>query len=155
MPLIKIDGTDDVSLTWRIEVPPARVWRCLTDTDLIGQWLGEVVNGRVEAGSDFAVDHGDGYVCRSTVTAWAEQSRLDFTWRFPDEPPSKVGLEVEELGGLADLRLRHSELADLTQSYRYGWCVHLIFLEAAALGTPLPPSMFWRLHSTVAQINLR
>lgn len=155
MPLIQIDETDDVSLTWRIEVPRVRVWQCLTDIDLIRQWLGEVVSGEVEAGADFAVDHGDGYVCRSTVLAWAEPSRLDFTWHFPEEPASNVRLELEGSGGLTDFRLSHSDLADLTESYRDGWCVHLSYLEAAALGTPLPLSMFWRLHRTVAKLNMR
>lgn len=153
MPLIKIDETNNVSLTWRIEVPRVRVWHCLTDPDLIGQWLGGVISGEVRDGSDFAVDHGDGYVCRSTVMAWAEPSRLNFTWRFPDEPDSEVDLELEESGGLTDLRLTHSDLGDLTASYRDGWCVHLSYLEAAAHDTPLPPAMFWRLHGTVAQLS--
>jgi hypothetical protein len=109
----------------------------------------------VRAGADFAVDHGDGYACRSTVVAWDEPSTLDFTWHFPDEPASKVSVELEESSGLTDLRLSHSDLAGLTESYRDGWCVHLSYLEAAALGTPLPPSMFWRLHGTVTQLNLR
>jgi uncharacterized protein YndB with AHSA1/START domain len=155
VPLIQIDDTDDVSLAWRIEVPRARVWQCLTDADLIHQWLGEVISGGVEPGSGFAVDHGDGYICRSTVSTWAEQSRLGFTWQFPDEPASEVGLGLENSGGLTDLRLRHGDLGDLSRSYRDGWCVHLSYLEAAALGTPLPPSMFWRLHGTMAQLGLR
>lgn len=155
VPLIRIEETDDVSLTWRIEVPRARVWECLSDKNLIRQWLGEVISGEVRAVSDFAVDHGEGYVCHSTVVAWAEPSRLEFTWRFPDEPASKVCLDLEELGGLTDFRLSHSNLGALREPYRDGWCVHLSYLEAAALGTPLPSSMFWRLHGTVAQLNLR
>jgi uncharacterized protein YndB with AHSA1/START domain len=155
VPLIKIDETGDVSLTWRIEVPRIRVWQCLTDPDLTRQWLGEVISGEVRAGSDFAVDHGDGYVCRSTVMSWAEPSRLDFTWHFPDEPASEVDLELEESDGSTDLRLTHSDLGDLRESYRTGWCVHLSYLEAAAHGTPLPPSMFWRLHATVVRISRR
>jgi uncharacterized protein YndB with AHSA1/START domain len=78
--LIHIDESVDVSVMWRIEVPRARVWQCLTDADLLSQWLGELVSGAVRAGSDFEVDHGDGYCCRSTVVACAEPSRLDFTW---------------------------------------------------------------------------
>jgi uncharacterized protein YndB with AHSA1/START domain len=155
VPLIKTDETDSVSLTWRIEVPRIRVWQCLTDRGLIRQWLGGVISGEVRAGSDYAVDHGGGYVCRSTVVAWAEPSRLAFTWHFPDEPASKVELELAESGGFTDLRLTHSDLGDLTESYRNGWCVHLSYLEAAAHDTPLPPSMFWRLHGTVAQLSLR
>ena len=64
-------------------------------------------------------------------------------------------MELEESGGITDLRLSHSGLGDLAGSYRDGWCVHLSYLEAAALGTPLPSSMFWRLHGTMAQLNVR
>jgi uncharacterized protein YndB with AHSA1/START domain len=155
VPLIHIDESVDVSLMWRIEVPRARVWQCLTDADLLSQWLGELVSGAVGAGSDFEVDHGDGYCCRSTVVACAEPNRLDFTWHFPDEPASKVAIELDESGGTTGLRLTHSALGDLAESYRDGWCVHLSYLEAAGLGTPLPPSMFWRLHGTMAQLNRR
>ena len=155
VPLVHIDESVNVSLTWRMDVPRERVWHCLTNVDLLGQWLGKLVNGAVAAESEFVVDHGDDYCCRSTVVAYAEPRRLDFTWHFPDEPTSKVGLELEETAGKTDLRLSHSGLGDLAQSYRDGWCVHLTYLEAAALGTPLPPSMFWRLHGTMAQLNMR
>ena len=155
MPLLRIDESAGLSLSWRIEAPRIRVWDCITGADLLSQWLGELVSGSVEAESSFVVDHGDGYCCRSTVTAWDEPCRLGFTWHFPDEPASKVALELQESGGTTDLRLRHSALGNLTGSYRDGWCVHLSYLEAAALGTPLPPSMFWRLHETVAQLSTR
>jgi len=155
VPLLQIDESTDLSLNWRIEAPRARVWECITDADLLSQWLGELVSGAVGVESNFVVNHGDDYCCRSTVVAWVEPCRLDFTWHFPDEPPSKVALELEESGGITDLRLSHSALGDLAESYRDGWCVHLSYLEAAALGTPLPASMFWRLHGTVAQLNMR
>jgi uncharacterized protein YndB with AHSA1/START domain len=153
--LLQIDESTDLSLTWRIEAPRTRVWDCITDADLLSQWLGELVSGSVEAESNFVLNHGDDYCCRSTVTAWVEPCRLDFTWHFPDEPPSKVALELEESGGITGLRLSHSALGNLAESYRDGWCVHLSYLEAAALGTPLPPSMFWRLHGTVTRLNTR
>ena len=155
VPLLQIDESTDLSLNWRIEAPRARVWECITDADLLSQWLGELVSGAVGAESNFVVNHGDDYCCRSTVTAWDEPCRLAFTWHFPDEPASKVALELEESGGTTDLRLSHSALGNLTGSYRDGWCVHLSYLEAAALGTPLPPSIFWRLHETVVQLSTR
>ena len=110
------------------------------------------MDGSIEAGSAFVVDHGDDYCCRSTVIACTEPTRLDFTWHFPDEAPSEVALELTECGDGISLRLRHSALGDLAESYRTGWCVHLSYLEAAALGTPLPPSMFWRLHGTMTEL---
>ena len=155
MPLIQIDESVDVSLTWRIEVPRARVWQCITDAELLSQWLGDLVSGAIEADSNFEVNHGDNYCCRSTVKTCAEPGRLEFTWQFPDEPDSTVALELAESDGITDLRLSHKALGDLAASYRDEWCVHLSYLEASALGTPLPPSMFWRLHGTVAQLNVR
>jgi uncharacterized protein YndB with AHSA1/START domain len=145
----------NVSLTWRMDVSRERVWQCLTNVDLLGQWLGKVVSGAVAPESEFVVDHGDDYCCRSTVVAYSEPTRLGFTWDFPDEPASKVEMRLEETAGKTDLRLSHGGLGDLAESYRDGWCVHLTYLEAAALGAPLPPSMFWRLHGTMAQLNMR
>ena len=119
---------------------------------VVNTWLG--ATGGVDAAQ--GADEGsqiEGYCCRSTVLACSAPSRLDFTWHFPDEPASKVGMELKESGGITALQLTHSGLGDLAESYRDGWCVHLSYLEAAALGTPLPPSMFWRLHRTVAQLN--
>lgn len=155
MPLLKMDASTTVSLTWRVEASRARVWDCLTDPGLLSQWLGGVVAGAVGAGSDFVVDHGGSYCCRSTVVTYAEQSRLVFTWHFPDEPESEVALELEGSADATELRLTHSALGDLAPSYRDGWCVHLSYLEGAALGAPLPPAMFWQLHGTIAQLNTR
>ena len=155
MPLLQTEESINVSLTWRIDAPRARVWQCLTDADLLGHWLGELIDGAVKAESEFVVDHGNDYCCRSTVVAYAEPRRLDFTWHFPDEPESRVALVLDGLDGVTDLRLSHSALGDLAGSYRDGWCVHLSYLEAAALGTPLPPPMFWPLHSTIAHLASR
>jgi hypothetical protein len=71
------------------------------------------------------------------------------------QPASKVAIELNESGVVSDLRLTHSALGDLSEPYRDGWCVHLSYLEAAGLGTPLPLSMFWRLHGTMVQLNMR
>ena len=47
VPLIQVDDDSvNVSLTWRIEVPRARVWQCITDADLLSLGLGELVSGR-------------------------------------------------------------------------------------------------------------
>lgn len=155
MPLLRVDATTDVDLTWRIEAPRARVWQCVTEVDLLAQWLGALVTGSIGPGSTFVVDHGDDYCCTSTVLNFAEPNRLEVTWHFPDEPETKVALHFDESEGVTELRLNHSELGDLADSYRDGWCVHLTYLEAAALGTPLPPSMFWRLHGTIASLTRR
>jgi uncharacterized protein YndB with AHSA1/START domain len=153
MPLTHIDEAVDVTLTWHMQASTARLWQCLTDAHLLNQWLGRLVAGAVRTGSDFVVDHGDGYLCSSRVIECVEGEGLDFTWQFPDEPPSRVALGVDESDGTSVLRLKHSELGDLADSYRVGWSVHLAYLEAASLGTPLPPSMFWPIHGTMALLS--
>ncbi|SDL40471.1 SRPBCC family protein [Tessaracoccus oleiagri] len=154
MPLISIHE-GEIKLDWRIDAPRARVWQCITDPDLLSQWLGVLVEGIIAPGSTFVVDHGDEYCCRSVVESYAEPNKLGFTWHFADEPPSRVGLGLEEAEGATELRLSHRALGDLAESYVDGWCTHLSYLEAAALGTPLPASMFWRLHGTIAQLRNR
>ncbi|MGN6577213.1 MAG: SRPBCC family protein [Nocardioides sp.] len=117
MPLLQMDETVSATLTWRINVPRSRVWQCLTTADLLSQWLGDLVSGEVAAESDFVVDHGDGYCCKSTVTTLAEPVRLDFTWSFPDEPESNLVLELDESDGDAtQLRLSYGGLGDLAAS---------------------------------------
>ena len=129
VPLIQVDADSvNVCLTWRIEVPRARVWQCITDADLLSQGWASWVSGVVGADSEFVVDHGDDYCCRSTVLACSGPSRLDFTWHFPDEPASKVGMELKESGGITALQLTHSGLGDLAESYRDGWCVRSGYL---------------------------
>lgn len=155
MPLLRLETSHDLSIAWRIDVPRARVWHCITDADVLGQWLGRLVSGTVDAESGFVIDHGNDYLCRSTVLACIEPSRLAFTWDFPDEQGSRVVLELQESADGTELQLTHSALGNLTTEYRDGWCVHLSYLEAAALATPLPTSMFWRLHGTIAQLNSR
>jgi uncharacterized protein YndB with AHSA1/START domain len=148
-----MDASSDLALTWRIDVSRARLWDCLTDAGLVGQWLGEVVEGAIGEGADFVVDHGDNHRCRSTVMRYEKPSRLVLTWDFPREPASEVALQLEGSASVTELRLTHSSLGSLVSSYRDGWCVHLSYLEGAALGTPFPPSMFWPLHSTIARLN--
>jgi uncharacterized protein YndB with AHSA1/START domain len=153
MPLLQIDASTDVTLAWRIDASRARVWECLTEAGLVGQWLGEVVEGAIRDGADFVVDQGDNSCCQSTVTRYEERYRLDFTWDFPEEPESTVAFQLGGSGSVTELRLRHTSLADLAASYRDGWCVHLSYLEGAAIGAPLPRAMFWPLHGTIARLN--
>lgn len=154
MPLRQLDASTELILRWRMDVAPDRLWEFLTEPGLLAQWLGRLVAGGVTADSDFVVDHGDGYCCRSRVLVHEEPHRLAFTWHFPDEPPSEIARDLVGAGEAAtDLRLTHRGLGDLTASYRDGWCVHLTYLEAAAPGTPLPASMFWQLHATVAALH--
>lgn len=153
MPLTQMDGAVDVALTWRVPVARRQVWACLTDSRLLGQWLGAVVEGRIAPGSSVLVAHGEGYLCSSRVVEHVEAERLAMTWDFADEPVSMVTVDLHEDKDGTVLRLHHGALGPLADSYRLGWCTHLTYLEGAALGTPLPRSMFWSLHGTISRLS--
>jgi len=153
VPLTHLSSPDHVAIAWRIDASVDRVWACLTQGEFLGQWLGRTTHGSVAADTEFVVDHGESYLCRSTVTRYDEPTRLAFTWLFPHEPESAVSITLESASDGVDLYLQHEALGALAVSYRDGWCVHLSYLEAAALGDPLPISMFWRLHGTIARLN--
>lgn len=134
--------------------PVDTVWRCLTDPSMLVQWLGEAATAEpVAAGSRLVVDHGDGYLCSSTVLEVDPGALLAITWKFPDEPETAVTVRLAAEDGGCRLLLSHAGLGELTESYAVGWLVHLSYLEAAALGAPLPTSQFWNLHSTMVQLT--
>lgn len=135
-------------LAWSIDAPVATAWEGLTAPSALERWLGRVVAGDVAAGASFVVDHGEGYLCESTVTSRVLERELAYSWTFPEEPPTQVSWTLRADGEATVLLLAHRNLGELTDSYRPGWMAHLTFLEAWCLGGPLPERMFWPLHST-------
>lgn len=99
------------------------------------------------------VDHGDGYLCESRISALEPGAQLAMTWKFPDEPETRVSIDLGSTDGGCALVLSHHGLGDLIGSYADGWPVHLSYLEASALGDPLPASQFWNLHATMAELS--
>lgn len=153
MPLIAITDDDDaLALTWRMACQLEKAWAAIADPASVAQWLGTVIEGDLGTADHVVVDHGDGYLCRSELIRREPPQTVEFTWNFPDEPASTVRISLEANEGGTKLRLVHQGLGALVPSYRLGWCVHLTYLEAAALGEPLPPSMFWSLHDTLARL---
>ena len=141
----------ELEITWTLAHGPERVWLGLSTAGLIAQWLGKAVECDIAAGGRLHIDHGEGYISRSDITAVDVPTRLAMTWEFPDEPPSAVSivLQTDDMGASTVLTLVHSGLGDLTDSYRAGWMTHLSYLEAAVDGSPLPSSEFWNLHATL------
>lgn len=97
------------------------------------------------------------------VEAVEQDHRLNLSWEFPDEPPSRVSMlggsvtagparegrgAGEGRSGARLLHLHHSDLGDLTTTYLPGWITRLTYFEATLERTPLPPQAFWRLYAT-------
>ncbi len=78
--------------------------------------------------------------------------RFAVTWEFPEEPLSRMAVEVDSSAGGTLLTLRHTGLGELRDSYALGWLTHLTYLEASVEGTPLPFEQFWNLHATLGRL---
>lgn len=156
MPLSSFETTaSQLCMSWSIDTSVEHLWECLTEPSSLGLWLGDLVAGSVSSGSSFTIDHGDGYRCDSTLVAREVGRVLAYSWRFPDEPVTEVSWTLSPGVSGTTLSLTHAGLKGLVSSYRDGWMTHLILLEAPALGTPLPPTMFWKIHATIAYLSAK
>lgn len=150
MPLISDAITETgTAIRWACAAAPAHVWECLASLEHLHQWLGEPIEGDIAEGATFTIDHGDG-LSRSTVDILDPGAELAYSWAFGDEPESQVVWRLVPDGEGTILSLEHTGLNGRAQSYRDGWITHLLYLEGASLGTPLPMSIFWSIHSIVS-----
>lgn len=152
MPLVTVSADDDrVDVTWSLTVAPAHAWDGLSSARGLHRWLGELIDGEIAPNSTFTIDHGQGYPCSSTVEIFEPGLALAYSWKFPDEPYSRVEWRIEPQDTGTLLHLNHSGLGDLADSYRDGWLAHLIYLEGHLLDTPLPMSMLMTVASTIGR----
>lgn len=150
-----------IELDWVVPASAQDTWTHLVSLDHLPAWLGEPVAGSFVEGGTLVVDHGAGYLCESRVLRLASGRRIAMTWDFPDEPSSRVIIQVNPTGAAltlgptvqTTLRLRHADLGDLTSTYLPTWLTHLTYLEASLVGEPLPPSHFWRLCDTFTALD--
>jgi uncharacterized protein YndB with AHSA1/START domain len=79
--------TESLSFEFDLRHPPSKVWRALTDPELLAQWLLPVVEGKLEPGAAFvfktqAYPGWDGTVqCR--MLEIEEQRKLSYAWTVP------------------------------------------------------------------------
>lgn len=55
------NGADSITLTWEIPHPPAKVWRALTETDLLSEWI---------MATDLKLEIGYKFTFRQAPTPW-------------------------------------------------------------------------------------
>ena len=153
MPLSALALNDDaVVMSWSFQAPIEAVWQGLTDPALLSQWLGTAVETDIRTGGRLVIDHGEGHLSRSEVTEAKAPHRLTMTWEFPDEPRSRVAVELRKSDEGTAAKLTHTG-PDLAASYGPGWTTHLTYLEAAVQGDTIPPSQFWKLYATFAALS--
>ncbi|HEX3622981.1 MAG TPA: SRPBCC domain-containing protein [Acidimicrobiales bacterium] len=90
---------DETRVTRSVELdaPADDVWRALTEPELLGDWLGSVVELDVRPGGDGIIVEPDGAVRRARVDEVEPARRLALRW-WPEDgsgPQSKVELDLE------------------------------------------------------------
>jgi uncharacterized protein YndB with AHSA1/START domain len=79
--------TESLSFEWELQHRPEKVWRALTDPELLAEWLLPVVEGKLEPGSAFTYrtqpyPGWDGRVdCR--ILEMEAHRKLSYAWAVP------------------------------------------------------------------------
>ena len=156
MPLSSVSTNNgSLMISWTFPAPAQAVWAGFTDAALLSQWLGNPIECDVRAGGSVVVDHGGGCLSRSVVTERDQPRRLAMTWKFPDEPVSRISIELHAGDSHSELTFVHHDLGTFVDSYGPGWITHFTYLEAAIGGEPIPHSRFWPLHTTLEALYVR
>lgn len=152
-------SADVLTIGWSLPHSPSAVWRHLQDPDKLDEWLGRAQSFDPRIGGEIVVDHGDGYVCRSEVLTPPFPHGVELSWKFPDEPETRLSLttveSAEDTGQheATTLVLKHVGLGSLIDSYASGWMTHLTYCEASLYGRPIPSDQFWSLCATFAHLH--
>ncbi len=111
-----------ITLLTRIALPIQTVFDLWTQPRHIGHWWGgasgTVVQASIEAkaGRGFwiavALNDGRGYDNFGTFTLVIPGDVLGVDWEHGDRPPSKLVVQLLELGGITELSLVHREFPD-------------------------------------------
>lgn len=111
------------------------VWKALTDSSDLAQWLAPAAIEPGEGGT-VVIDFGEeGRVTGTVVTAVAPTT-LEYTWTFPGEGESVVRFELFPEGNGTRLVLEHRLLPHgQAPGYGAGWHAHLDMLEAVVTGS--------------------
>ncbi|MER2133199.1 MAG: SRPBCC domain-containing protein [Arthrobacter sp.] len=142
-------AAERVSISWHLDASPDQVWWGLTDPEALPQWIGRLVSGQFETGSTVIIEHAEDYCCTSRILDCAPESLLAMTWDFPDEPVSRLRMELTPAGTGTQLVLRHEALGTEAGSYLPGWHTHLLYLDGVLAGEPRPMAEFWATYKTV------
>ncbi|MCZ2830255.1 SRPBCC domain-containing protein [Modestobacter sp. VKM Ac-2986] len=132
-------GAEGVDHGLTLAAPVDDVWAALVEPDRAAAWLGRLEPGPQRAGDRFAVRHDGTTTSEHTVVTWAPGRRLELTWEFPGEQPSRLAVALAPTAAGTRLALRHTGLEDPV-AYAAGWHRHLEHLGAHLAGAQGPPA---------------
>ncbi len=123
----------------RIAAKPETVFRYLTDSDALSEWMGDSAELEPTPGGQFLVRYESGDTALGEFSVVEPYTRVVFTWGWKDNagiPPgsSSVEITLAEDEGDTLLNLRHSGLphADALKEHGEGWDHFLAGLATCA-----------------------
>ena len=141
----KLDVMDDVTINRDVEldVSAAELWQLVTDSEQLGDWLGDSVAIELRPGGVGTVV--DGGIWRDVRVDHVDHGRrIEFTWAVRDEPAtaSRVVIEVESLpGGGSRLGITETLSASVNppaaDAARLAWEVRVCCLWACTVAAAL------------------
>ncbi len=137
-----------VEMQFRLEAPPAAVFRYLTEPDRYVRWQGVKAELDPRPGGVFRVWMDADTVARGKFVEVDAPRRVVFTWGWEGHdrvPPGSttVELTLEEDGDSTILSLRHSGLPDEESAalHEEGWALYVPRLATSvADGDPIDPA---------------
>jgi uncharacterized protein YndB with AHSA1/START domain len=128
-------GAAEIVFERRLDAPPERVWRALTDPEELAGWLAPTeIDLRV--GGQILISFGDAQE-RGTIQELREPEVLAYTWN-ESKTDSLVRFELIPDGRGTHLTLTHTFEGDVDlPSYGGGWHHHLEVLAGQVSGTPI------------------
>jgi uncharacterized protein YndB with AHSA1/START domain len=140
----KTQERPSLALVRKLDAEPAKVWRALTEPEMLKQWMAPDATTRVSTaeidlrvGGRYRIvmsstgreDHDVRGVYREIVP----NKKLVYTWAWKSTPEreSLVTIELRSAAGGTELTLRHEQFADeeARDKHQHGWTGCLASLE--------------------------
>ena len=125
-----------ITRTIELDATAEVVWRALTEPDLLGEWLGSVVELDVRPGGAGLIVEADGAVRRARVDDVDTGRRLALRW-WPEDgdgPESTVELDLESTGEgtrvvvTETVVVPSSEAVQASAAVDAGWALRFLLL---------------------------
>ena len=117
-----------------IQAPPSRVFDAVSQPALLDEWWTSRSTGKPEAGAEYELDFGPGYLWRAVVTTCrpGEAFELRLTDADADWTNTVVGFELSPSGSGTQVRFSHRGWPKENDHYRtscHCWALYLRILR--------------------------
>jgi uncharacterized protein YndB with AHSA1/START domain len=140
----KTQERPSLALVRKFDAAPGKVWRALTDPEMLKQWMAPDPATRCKAAEiDLRVGgryrivmspaEGEDHDVRGAYREIVPNKKLVYTWAWKTTPEreSLVTIELRAAGGGTELTLKHEQFADeqARDKHQHGWTGCLGSLE--------------------------